>query len=183
MQFYQRAFLLLFCSATLLGCASNAPIRSYDASSNTTVYRSDNVAIGQTSSGSYGSGGSAAIAMRVTSKCSGVNCTPKSASLQFSMEGSADGGFASRTLSISADGVDYSFGSRVQRTGVESGELPLTQNLKVTGIPFSDLKEIASAKAIEGTLGGLDLDMKSAQPVLKEFVAMAENPEDGGDDS
>lgn len=182
MRFYQRGVLLLFSSLILLGCASSGPIQSYDASKNTTVYESGNIAVGEASDGGYGSE-STAITMRATSECSGVNCTPESARLQFSMEGSTDGGFTNQTLSITADGVDYTFGNRVRQTGAERTELSQIQNLEVMGIPFSDLEKIASAKSLSGTLGGLNLDLKSAQSDLQEFVAMVQNPEGVADGS
>jgi hypothetical protein len=89
--------------------------------------------------------------------------------------GSSEVGLTNRTLSITADGESYRFeeqgGPRTRPSDVERSQ---NTSMKVSGIPLPDMKKVAMAQSVTGSLGGVALDLKSSQPDLKEFISMME---------
>lgn len=172
MQSVWRFALLLAASALAFGCGSSGPTSSYDASDNQTLYRTGKMAVAQLSSG-YGS--SSTITMQAIAQCSGPNCTPESVDFLFSVEGNSETGLTTRTLSVTADGEDYRFEEqRSPRT--RAGDIERSQNttVRVSGVPLSDVKTVAMAESVDGTLGGIALNLESSQSDLRALVSMME---------
>lgn len=179
MRLFQRAVFLVLAFAVVIGCGSSGPTSSYDASDNETVYKSDRIIVGEISESSLGSG--ASITLQAVSECSGLNCKPETVDLLFSVRSSgSEVGFPNRGLSVTVDGEEYTFGTGFNPSSASDVQVSRTQNMSVKA-PFSNLKKMAGAGSIDGRLGGVPLDLESAQPNLKTFVKLVENPDEGSD--
>lgn len=179
MRCVRRITSLLITCALLFGCVGSGGLtKSYDESAGETVYRSGTISMGQLSSGGYGT--NTALRMRAVSQCSGKDCTPDSVTLNFSAEGgTSDAGLSGeRILSVSADEEKYEFvDDRRLGTVNQSAVQNMEGYLLTVTIPISDLEQIATATSLDGTLRGISVNMRRAQPDLQEFLSAVQNPE------
>lgn len=158
-----------------VGCAGSGSVASYDTEENQTRFDTGTMTVGQVSSGG-GFASQTDIVMRATAKCTGRDCTPERASLIFSVQSTSEFALPSRSLTITADGREFSGGrasdwSRQRDIDRVEGRLA-----KVT-LPLSDLAAIANANEVDGSLGNLSLDLQGVQGRLQSFVKAAQNPE------
>lgn len=164
----------------LAGCGETSPFvtNSYNASKNRTVYSSKRMTLAQgVSSGSgYASQTQSSIAMKLRATCTGPNCTPNEARLTFMAEGDTDvSALTMRTISITADDTVLRGGREISRNQIELMRGTTSGEIATVTLPFSDLKKIANASTVSGTLGGQELDLARVQPRLRDFIKQTRN--------
>lgn len=178
MSFPRRFLLVLLLCGISFGCGSSGPTTSYDSEKNETVYKSDRMIVGEVSSGGLGS--NANIMMRAVGDCDGLHCTPNSFELIFSVRGNSEVGFPNRALAITADGEDYSYGSKIHQGSSEALQVSRTKNLSLE-VPFAELEQIATASTVEAYFGGMSINLAEVQPNLRDFISLVEDPEKTSD--
>lgn len=185
MRRFHRIASLLLTLVLVWGCAGSGGLtKSYDESADETIYRSGTISMGQISSGGYGSNTS--LRMRAVSQCSGEDCVPESVTLNFSAEGgTSDAGLSGqRLLSVSADGEEYEFEDDRQSGVVNQSTVQNMEGYLLTvTVPMSDLEQIATATSLDGTLGGISVNLSRAQSDLQEYLSAVKNPGEFAGDS
>lgn len=154
----------------LIGCsAGGEEIAQYNGSSGRTLYQTGTITVAQQATQSFAS--STSITMRAVASCDGKSCTPKRASLIFSVEGTSELTLSNRTLSINSDGEKRTWEN--QSSGYRrNSQIGRTEGrLAKIVMPISELSEMASAQSLTGTLGEKSLNLMDAKSELRNFVA------------
>ncbi|MCS3860297.1 hypothetical protein GGP86_000045 [Salinibacter ruber] len=176
MNCFYRILLVPLTFALAFGCASSGgATKTYDKSDNETIYRSGTIGVGQISSGRYG--GNTPLTVRVVSECSGRSCTPNVVRLTFAVDGeTSDVGLSGRrTFSVSTDESEYEY----EQVTMYDGRIQKSEGRLLTvEVPISDLEQIATATSINGTIGGLSLNLRRAQSDLQRFLFAIRNPKE-----
>lgn len=157
----------------MAGCGGSRSIMSYDAADNQTRFRTGNMTVAQAAGSGFSN---TSLAMRANAKCSGQNCTPNEVRLDFSVQGSSDFALSDRSVSITADGEEFTWEKEVEWDSSEDiGSSP--GRLIAVSLSLSDVSKIANASSISGRLGNTSLDLDGrVQQKLQEFVSTAKNP-------
>lgn len=173
---FHHIFLLPLTFALAFGCASSGgATKTYNESDNKTTYRSGTIGVGRVSSGGYG--GNTSLTVRAVSECSGRSCTPNAVRLTFTVDGeTSDVGLSGRrTFSVSTDESEYEY----EQVTMYDGRIQKSEGRLLTvEVPISDLEQIATATSINGTIGGLSLNLRRAQSDLQGFLFAMRNPEE-----
>lgn len=156
------------------GCSTLGPTASYDASKDQMVYESAKMKVAQMEA-AIGPG--KRIVMRAVASCRSRNCTPETVRLVFALDGQGGSAIADRSISIDADGTEYTWRSGElswQRRGdVRSFQGELMQ----VELSFSEVEQIASASSISAYIGSIPLTLEGrTQSKLRSFVQTVRNP-------
>lgn len=163
--------LLLF--AVAAGCGGTGATVSYDTSANQTVFETPPLTVKQDLTGS--SYGATPLRMQVRAECEGKGCTPQTAQLTFSADGSTEYTFSNRSVSITADDEEYNWNNEQSWRDSRDVQTRSALVLKVA-LPLSDLKQIAKASSLSGSVANMPVNLEGTQASLKDFVSKAENP-------
>lgn len=155
---------LLFVLLVTSGCAGGQAVTSsYDAAANRTTYETVRYTVYSASGAEYGSSND--ISLRATARCENENCTPDSAQLMFAYEGNQQLSLSGVSGQIVADG------SRITWSNAEANpdfaNLPDGTVIQVTGqfavidLPLRQLRQIATATSLSGSIGGQTLTLRS----------------------
>lgn len=152
--------VLLVCLFAV-GCAGGPKATvSYDAEQNRTTYETRSYTVATGGSNSYGS--SKSIDMQVVARCEGTDCSPDSANLVFSASGSetlslsgVDGKIEAEDVSVSWTSAEVSrgFSNRVSNNEM----IEVVGRFAVVTLSLDQLRQVASASPVKGTIGGMRL--------------------------
>jgi len=168
--------------ALIAGCGGTSVVTaSYDASDNQMVYEMDRVTVarGASESAGYASQSNVAIVIKGAAQCRGRDCTPGEVRLSFLVDGKTrDFSISDRRVSITADGEKFEWGQEEEWNRVEDvRDVGSSGHLMTVPIPYSDVKQIATASSVSGLLGSRSLDMNSVQSRLQDFLREVEGPD------
>ena len=127
------------------GCSTLGPTASYDASENQMVYESAEMEVAQMDA-AIGTGKS--IVMRAVASCRSRNCTPETVRLVFALDGEGGSAIADRSISINADGIEYSWESGDPSWQQKGDVRSFRGELMQVEMAFSDEEQIATASSI-----------------------------------
>lgn len=159
-----------------VGCAGGPPATSsYDAKKNVTTYEAGSYTVSTRSGANLGS--SKSVTLRAVGRCTGQDCSPNVIRLVFTASGNQD-------LSLSGlDGEIIADDSRIQWSSNEAGVrstgmtadnqmIEVSGKFAVVGLPLNKVKQIATAASVNGSIGGLSLDLGSGvQSGLKALLS------------
>ena len=172
--------VLLFAS----GCAGGQQVTtSYDATANRTTYETTRYTVSTVSGSDYGS--SKNISMRAVARCKGENCTPDGAQLVFTYQGDQALSLSGVSGEIFADGTKITWSSAEANS--DFANLPDGSTVRVTGqfaaidLPLGQLRQIATATTLRGSIGGQTLTLRSSlQSGLQKLLAKMNQSAPGG---
>lgn len=159
------------------GCAGQRAITSYNASSNTTEYRSRSITVAQQLSGE-GYGNSSSLQLEATADCEGKNCTPDVITLMFSTSGSSGIVFENRSIEISADERSFTWEdqARLKWSGVK-GMATVAGQIAGVRLKRSGFEQILNSASVTGTLGGRGFEVDDRDKmVLRRFLRAMKSP-------
>jgi hypothetical protein len=155
----------------LVGCATTErPVRvNYNASQNETTYRANSIRIPIEVRGSgYGSQFNQ-LRMSLFAECSGRDCQPSMATMTLATGGSSELYMGDRTLVINAD--DEQFEWPDPRGNRESQPEQVVGMVAQMSVSVDQLKAMATADALSGTIGSVVLDFGSrSQQRIRDYL-------------
>lgn len=174
---YVRALGLCLLLAVVSGCGTSESTVSYDASRNRMMYESAEMDVAQLEA-AVGSGSS--IVMRALASCMSRNCTPETIRLVFAVQGQGQAAIADHSISIVADGTEYSWEG--DQNWERQGEVSFSEEPVVrVSLPLSSVEQIANASSISAYLGSMTLNLEGrTQSKLLSFVQTIRNPSASG---
>lgn len=169
-----RLLLVTVCFAFLVGCSGSEDARvKYNSKKNLTTYEAGTYTVSSVRSANLA--GSKSIDLRFIGQCSGTNCSPDAVRFVFSASGN-------REMRMSGvDGRIVADETRITWTGAEvamgSWFKPDNEMVRVSGkfaeveLPVEQVKRIAQAKSVKGSIGGINLDFgPSVQTGLQNLL-------------
>ncbi len=155
----------------LIGCATTArPVLvDYNASQNETTYRANSIRIPIEVRGSgYGSQFNQ-LRMSLSAECDGRECQPAMAQMTLSTGGSSELYMGDRTLTIKAD--DEQFEWPDPRGNRENQPEQVVGMVAQMSVSVDQLKAMATADALSGTIGSVTLDFSSrSQQRIRDYL-------------
>lgn len=151
----------LFVCLLAVGCAAGPEATvSYDAEQNRTTYETRTYTVASGGGKSYGS--SKTIDMQAVARCQGEDCSPDTAKLVFSAGGGEALSLSGINGKIETDGVVVRWTSAEASRGsskpVSDREMfKVVGQFAVVSVSVDQLREIASASSVKGTIGGMRL--------------------------
>lgn len=149
---------------------------SYDSESNQTTYSAIEYAAFKVSGSEYGS--TVSITMQAVAPCRGANCTPDRAQLVFTSEGSERLSLSGVSGEIVGDGTRITWSDAEANPDfaslAENAIVDITGRFAVVDLPVHRPRQIATASALTGSIGGQSLALGSdVQSGLQKLLGKA----------
>lgn len=173
-----RWIALSLLALLVAGCGSSGATESYNAANNQMIYETRSYTVSQVSGANFAS--SKSITMRAIARCSGQNCTPQQVQLVFSASGNSTLTLSSAAGEIVADGQRVEWSSKAAgRPQADTGDdemINVVGTFATVDLSLSELKQIANASSVEGSIGGTSLNIsESIQSGFQSLLMKIQN--------